>query len=246
MAGMTRIIYYHDADGNVTSKNIYYGHKGMPRMEGVELVNLLRKELRKRIENGEKAPKYTQGSSVLGFHIPNLKRISEAKEEIIEIDMNACYWTTAYRLGFISDELFQKGWKKRRTAKIGLLAAIGSLNKKTYTEDFSFGKSGGIERCAKDDMFRPYYWAVITEVNRIMHESIKKIPPHHFMMWLTDCIYLKKESAPLVKDYFKELGYEFKQHTSHIDAVSDRTIKWTCHKDNSNKYVFYSDRERIK
>ena len=38
MAGMTRIIYYHDADGNVTSKNIYYGHKGMPRMEGVELV----------------------------------------------------------------------------------------------------------------------------------------------------------------------------------------------------------------
>ena len=48
-------------------------------MEGVELVNLLRKELRKRIENGEKAPKYIQGSSVLGFHIPNLEKSSRAK-----------------------------------------------------------------------------------------------------------------------------------------------------------------------
>ena len=46
MAGMTRIIFYHDADGKITSKDVYYGQKGMPRMDGVELVNLLRKELR--------------------------------------------------------------------------------------------------------------------------------------------------------------------------------------------------------
>jgi hypothetical protein len=246
MSGMTRVIHFLDAYGNTTNKSIYFGHKHTKRMEGLELVTGVRSELKKRIQDGEKAPSFVKGTKVVAFHIPNLVSASESEKPIAELDINACYWTTAHKLGFISDELFEKGWKKRRTAKIGLLTAIGSLNKSTYIENFGFGKSEGIEKTKKDDEYRPYYWAVINEVNNLMNKAINAIPEKDFLMWLTDCIYLKKESADLIKKFFDDYGYEYKECESTIEKVDAKRVHWVNHKTGESKYIFYSTSVRVK
>ena len=97
---------------------------------GLELVTMVRRELRKRIEEGNNAPRFKVGTKVVRFHIENMTSAMNDGAEIAEVDLNACYWTTAYHLGFLSEELYAKGWQKRKSAKIGLLAAIGSLNKR--------------------------------------------------------------------------------------------------------------------
>lgn len=240
MSGMTRTILYLDAYGNVSHKGVYFGHRDTERMQGLELVTMVRRELKKRIDSGEKAPPHSVGTKVVAFHVPNCQNAVETGETLTEIDLNACYWSTAYKLGFISPELFEKGWAKRRQAKIGLLAAIGSLNKKTYTENYSFGQSEGIERAKKDDAFRPYYWAIINEVNNVMHDSIAKVPKHHFMMWLTDCIYVREESTSIIQEFFSELGYEFKTNSCHFSKVEKNRVYWVNHKTGEEKYVFFS------
>lgn len=240
MSGVTRIIYYLDGYGNVARKAIYHGHKGMERMEGLELVTMVRRELRKRIEEGNNAPRFKVGTKVVRFHIENMTSAMNDGAEIAEVDLNACYWTTAYHLGFLSEELYAKGWQKRKSAKIGLLAAIGSLNKKTYTEDFEFGSSKGVVRDSKDDMFRPYYWAVINRVEEVMYKAINAVPKHHFMMWLTDCIYIRKESTPIIIDLFKELGYEYTTGISHISKIERNKVFWVNHDTGEEKFVFFS------
>jgi len=246
ISGMTRVIHFLDAFGNTTNKDVYFGFKGIKRMDGLELVTGVRHEIRKRIKEGEKPPKFTIGTKVLLFHKPNLQAVAEEAVDIAEIDLNACYWTTAYQLGFISDKLFAKGWAKRRQAKIGLLTAIGSLNKGTYIENYEFGKGRGIEKTNKDDELRPYYWAVINKVHELMNEAVNSIPEKDFCMWLTDCIYLRRESAESIKEFFDIKGYDYKECKSRILKVEDRKVHWVNKKTGETKYVFFSESVRIK
>lgn len=240
LSGATRIIYILDGYGEVSSKKVYFGFKGQKMMKGLELVTMVRREVRKQIESGAPTPYHEVGAKVVCFHPENLMSAAETGEEIYQIDLNACYWVTAKNLGFISDKLFEKGWKIRKDSKIALLASIGSLNKKVYEEGFEYGKSIGMMRKKKDDELRPYYWAVISKVNEIMHEAIASVPQHHFMMWLTDCIYVKKESKKLVEELFSTMGYESKSDTCHISKVEPNKVFWVTHKTGEEKFVFYN------
>ena len=246
MSGMSRIVHFLDGYGNTTRKRIFYGAEGDERIEGLEFVMMVRREIKKLIKEGQKPPVHVQGTKVVSFNIDNLKKAHREQEELFEIDLNACYWKTASNLGFISDDLFIKGWKKRKSCKLGLVASIGSLNKRTFVETYDFGKSQGLIEKTKDHDLRPYYWAIINEVNRIMNESIKMLPKHHFMMWLTDCMYLKQSSKSIITDHFNSLGYEFKTNTCHISKVERNRVYWVNHNTGEEKYIFYSVNTALK
>lgn len=246
MSGVTRKIQYHDGDGNVNHEEVYFGFEGQKKMEGLELVRMVRREILERIKNGETPPKYRPHTQVLAFHENNLSQASEEQEIVSAIDLNACYWMTAHKLGFISDKLFQKGWVKRRQAKMGLVTSIGSLNKRTFTEKFQFGKSGGVKKTNRDDNLRPYYWAIINEVNRIMNHTISSLPENDFLMWLTDCVYVRQSSIDKAQSVFSDLGYEFKTSDARIEKVEDFTVEWRNLKNDEHKMIFYSPEITIK
>lgn len=239
-SGQTRTIYLLDGYGNISSKRIYFGHRGQKMMKGLELVTMVRREVRKKVESGEAPPANEVGAKVVCFHPENLMNACETQEELYQIDLNACYWVTAFHLGIISEKLFEKGWKIRKQSKLALLASIGSLNKKVYEEGFEYGKSSGIIRKSKDDDLRPYYWAVISKVNAVMHEAIGAVPKHHFMMWLTDCIYVRKESKSIIQELFGSLGYESKHDKCHISKVEMNKVFWVTHKTGEEKFVYFN------
>ena len=106
--------------------------------------------------------------------------------------------------------------------------------------NIQFGKGKGLIKLNKDDDLRPYYWAIINEVNRIMDETIKLLPKDHFMMWLTDCVYFKKESKNIIETYFNSIGYEYKENTCLITGVERNRVFWVNNKTGEEKYIFYS------
>lgn len=240
LSGDTRVVHLLDAYGKTTQKRLFFGSETQERMKGVEFIPMVRREIRKRLIANNDIPTFTEGTRVVKFNSKNLRKAQETGETLHEVDLNACYWVTAHKLGFISDELFEKGWKKRRECKIGLVASIGSLNKQTYVEEFDFGESRGMKKDTKDEELRPFYWAVINEVVRIMNSTIEILPPHHFMMWLTDCVYIKKESLQIVQDHFEKEGFEHKKNSCHISALERNRVFWVNHKTGEEKYIFYS------
>ena len=246
MSGVTRKIQYHDAKGAITHEEVYFGFEGQKKMEGLEFVRMVRREILERIERGEKPPKSKAHTQVLAFHENNLIDVSKKGETVVAIDLNACYWNTAYKLGFLSEPLFKKGWKKRREAKLGLVSSIGSLNKRTFSEKFEFGVSNGVQKTNKDDNLRPYYWAVINEVNRIMNHTIAELPKNDFLMWLTDCVYVRKPSVEKAQSVFTELGYEYKMSEARIEKVDDNCVFWTNLKNGEMKSIFFSPDITVK
>jgi hypothetical protein len=60
-------------------------------------------------------------------------------KQLIMIDINDCYWRTAYLLGYITESTYIKG-RKRKEWKIGRNACIGSLCKTTITQGYTDGK----------------------------------------------------------------------------------------------------------
>ena len=245
MSGMSRVIHFLDAYGKTTRKRTFFGLEGEKRMQGLEFIMMVRREIRKLIDDGKEPPSYIEGTKVVAFNTEALKKSCEKEENLLEIDLNACYWKTAFNLGFITEELYIKGWDKRKNSKLGLVASIGSLNKKSFEETFEFGKGKGLIKLKKDDDLRPYYWAIINEVHRIMNETIKLLPKDHFMMWLTDCVYFKKESKQIIYDYFNLMGYEFKENTCNITKVQRNRVFWVNHKTGQEKYIFYSKNTTI-
>ena len=133
-SGNSRIVHLLDAYGETIRKRLFFGYENDERMKGVEFIPMVRREIRKQLKEGSSVPEYVEGVRVVKFNSNNLKKAAESGKTLHEVDLNACYWVTAHKLGFISKELFQKGWKKRRECKLGLVASIGSLNKQTYIE----------------------------------------------------------------------------------------------------------------
>jgi hypothetical protein len=240
LSGNTRIVHLLDAYGKTIRKRLFFGHEGDERMAGLEFVSMVRREIKKKIEQGEKPPIHEVGTRVVKFNSKNLKKAKRTGEELYEVDLNSCYWVTAHKLGFISDELFEKGWSKRSECKIGLVTSIGSLNKQTYVEQYEYGKSQGMKKDGKDESYRPYYWAIINDVVRVMNSTIASVPKHHFMMWLTDCIYIKKESLEIVQNHFEIEGFEHKMNSCHISNVEDNRVHWVNHQTGEEKYIFFS------
>tara|TARA_B100001057_G_scaffold128911_1_gene127979 strand:+ start:5209 stop:6030 length:822 start_codon:yes stop_codon:yes gene_type:complete len=246
LSGMSRVVHFLDAYGNTTRKRTFFGLEGDKRMDGLEFIMMVRREIRKRIDEGEQSPYHLKGTKVVAFNIEALKEASLSGEEVIAIDLNACYWKTAFNLGFISSELFIKGWEKRKKSKLGLVASIGSLNKRSYEEQYIFGKSKGLNKIEKDDDLRPYYWAIINEVNKIMTETIEKLQKPDFFMWLTDCVYVRKSSKLIAEEYFNSIGYDYKISSAQITKVERNRVFWANKTTGEEKYIFYSKDTCIK
>ena len=59
-------------------------------------------------------------------------------QQIYCVDVNDCYWDTAYNMGFISQETYLRGLQKKEW-KTGRNASIGGLSKVVVVSDFKGG-----------------------------------------------------------------------------------------------------------
>ena len=158
------------------------------------------------------------------------------------IDINACYWNVAHKLGYISDELYERGITK--VTKMGLLIAIGCLAKRPVHRVF---KDGKLDSTHFDDAtylrYAPFYWNIIRFTYDLMIESYKVIGKDSWYMFLTDCIFVDLEQMKVAQKFLSDYGFKYKNHLIEYTDFDGYRLDWFDYKHNEKKqmYVFGRD-----
>lgn len=166
-------------------------------------------------------------------------------DKVVNIDITAAYWETAYQKGLLSKEIYDQGMsfdyallegKAREQIladiKSGLdittvlkkvrLAAIGSLAKKVKVYSFDGKKQTLVDTIRQEHT--EILWDVITvHVGKVLQEAARACGKDFIFFWV-DGIYIKKSSSNAVKAVFKKHGYKFKVNPIKSIDVTEKNI----------------------
>ena len=168
---------------------------------------------------------------------------------LLTIDINDCYWQTAYNMGYITQKTYEKGLEKKAW-KVGRNASIGSLCK---TEMVTTYKNGMIVRgedkrlkrkiIHRDERYQHVRHTIIGFVHDTFMDLAKQLG-EDFFMFLTDCVFTSIEQKDFVEDFFKGYGYKCKYKTFEFMGLDreDRVVSWVELKEvNKPKYYKYAE-----
>jgi hypothetical protein len=237
--GMTKKILFKNGGSSVQRKEVYFGYKGNNNLKGAHLVNIVKKDIDEYIQEGYPIPEVTMKPTLILYNLNMINQLCEEnpKSDVCAIDLNSCYFQTAYNLGFITEETYNKAWNSRKVNKIGMLASIGCLNKKNLITEYIDGEM--VSQSFDEDTYNkysPFYWAIINEVYRIMVEVAVHLKDD-FYMWLTDCAFIKKERKEDVERFFEANNYQHKNFLVEFRKFDGNKIHWFDYSKNVDKYV---------
>jgi len=211
------------------------------KIDGAFIVMMVQREIDAYIEkNG--IPEFQEVHDVQNFNLKKIKQVVGKKFPLMGIDINACYWNVAHKLGYISDELYERGISK--VSKMGLLIAIGCLAKRPVHKVFKDGKCISTHF---DDVtylrYAPFYWNIIRYTYDLMIESFKVIGDDWWYMFLTDCIFVDLEKMKVAQKFLSDLGFKYKNHLIEYTAYDGYRLDWFDfkHKEKKQMYVFGRD-----
>jgi hypothetical protein len=235
--GLSRVVHFSNG-----TKFRYFGTPNTKFVEGVYLTNLVKKEIDNYIEL-KGIPETKPRVDVQRFNVSKINSIlaQERKVALFGVDINSCYWRTANLLGYISDELYERGLKTKK--KKGLLVAIGCLNKlpiiKTYRQGVCVHSDKDYEYHAR---YSPFYWNIIYHTYELMMKAYEEFGDD-FVMYLTDCLFVQTRKMKVAKEFFIRHGYFVKTHIVDLISYNGRELKWFDSKDKKVKSMFAMNRD---
>ncbi len=160
-------------------------------------------------------------------------------KDYIEIDMKSAFWVTAYRLGIINKEIFDKGMygyidkngEKVYISKKSRLAAIGTLAKRY--RDFEFDGVNLTKHPPVESKLTEFLWdEVCYQTGKVMYKAGKiaeksgKIngTDTGFAFGWVDALFVHVSVVAEVKAFFKEAGYGTSTYKCEEIIFSDRKI----------------------
>jgi hypothetical protein len=221
----------------------YFGTaKNNQLIDGAFLVQMVQREIDKYIET-KGIPKHTKVPDVQQFNLDKIKESLKSKKPVavIGIDINACYWNVAHKLGYISENLYLRGLKMGK--KQGLLISIGCLNKlpmiKRYEHGLLIEKTHDYAFHAK---YSPFYWNIISHTYDLMMDSFEVFQDNWYM-FLTDCIFVDYKRKNDVQEYLVSKGFAFKTHQIQFKSFDNGKLDWLDFKDQSKKSIYAMNRD---
>tara|TARA_R110000824_G_scaffold376372_3_gene567500 strand:- start:153 stop:1049 length:897 start_codon:yes stop_codon:yes gene_type:complete len=237
-SGLTRKILLPIKD-DTPHKRLYFGHKKDDILPGVHMVNAVRRNVDSYIEAGGETPKIIYKPKLILYNFMQIEKalMKDPVDLTFAIDINACFFRTAFNLGYITEELYNKGWEKRKKNKLGLLASIGSLNKHETIQEYKNGKlKKQYLNWEYKNRYSGFYWSVINYVAKVMMEIATALD-EKFYMWLTDCIYIDKKYKHIVEEILDKHGYDYKDFYIEFEDLTPKEVKWFDFKSNQKKYI---------
>lgn len=200
-----------------TNRQRFSGHIGDEMMEGVHIIKLFRDHL---VKNKPPVKAYGINTETnLIYRFINKKLVCKENitgTEYYSFDLVNCYWETAKMLNFIDEKLYKSGlrYEKYKTARN---AAIGSLMRvQTITDYDKYGNMKKKPVTVIDYELRNYRYAIIEHIYNLAM-SIYNAFPDSFLMFLTDCFYVKPDAYTAVSKMIKAAGYQFHKNMCMID-----------------------------
>lgn len=219
----------------------YFGQREKKSMiSGAFLVPMVQREIDKYIEqNGIPAHQIIQDVQL--FNLPLIQQNLGSNKPAVGVDINACYWNTAYQLGYISEKLYTRGLSAAK--KEGLLISIGCLNKKPIIRHYVGGELVSVTYDKEHHQrYSPFYWNVIQRTHQIMMDSYEAFKDNWYM-FLTDCLFVDAHKAKDAQKFIKKLGYESKPHAIDYRAFDGKKLYWFDHKDAKDKVIHADGRD---
>ena len=148
--------------------------------------------------------------------------------QLVMVDINDCYWRTAYLLGYITEETYIKGMKTKAW-KVGRNACIGSLSKSKVVTPYKNGEPQYKLRYVVKA--KPEYQYIrnhiIWEVYNIFNELFMQFG-NTFYMFLTDCLVTEYDKLKEVQKYLNGKNYRMKSKPIEFLSVDrkEKKITW--------------------
>jgi hypothetical protein len=212
----------------------FFGKQGRNNLiDGAFLVKMVQRDIDKWIEKNGEHP-YVKPSMIQVFNHKSIERVLKGQRTpIVGIDINSCYWVTAHKLGYISDDLFNRGLDTCK--KKGLLIAIGCLNKLPMIKHY---KNGVLQGTTFDQEYNarysPFYWSIISYTHQILMHTYEMFQDDWFM-FLTDCVFVSPNRVAEAQKFLTSLGYKHKSHNIEFKKFQNQTIEWYDMKDQKMK-----------
>jgi hypothetical protein len=221
----------------------YFGSQNNNQLiEGAFLVQMVQRDVDKYIANLG-IPKFEKTPDVQQFNIAKIKNSikSDKPLAVIGIDINACYWNVAYKLGYISESLYERGLNLGK--KKGLLISIGCLNKLPIIKKYEYGVL--IEKTYDyqfHNQYSPFYWNILAYTHDLMMESYGLFREDWYM-FLTDCIFVDYKRRKDIQSFLESKGFKFKMHQIHFKSFENGKLDWFDFKDQSDKSIYAMNRD---
>ena len=115
-------------------------------------------------------------------------------EGVSELDVNKAYWLTAYRLGYLSREIYEQGLTVDKMTRLIAWGAIAAT-KRIYNVD-SQGKKAYKDQIV-NKVTRSYFFDVAHELGAIMAETLNNHRKSILFFWV-DAFFIQGRSAPAI------------------------------------------------
>lgn len=190
---------------------LQYGPDNHGGVTGAHLSKMVRSDVESLVEFKQTDEYYTFDPPSVYVNQENLNRATG--EYAYQIDMRNCYWKTAFDIPIISKQTYLKGLRKKEW-KVGRNAAIGSLDKKTIITYYREGVEVDSERYLMHRNCRYARQLVLRKIDEIAMGVINNIcAPGEFLMFITDCFFIKSNAVEKVRDYLSSNGYDYSEAT---------------------------------
>jgi hypothetical protein len=226
---------------------IFSGNKGEPRPKGMHLIGMVKRDIDNLItqsynpvideyEIWDKIPKIPQKK-------PHLTSVNYRNchwfgtgVQMLAIDINHCYWRTAFMLGYITEDTYLKGierddFKKARLISIGTLGKMLTVKMyedgtktKEYIDDRDYLKYGR------------FFWHIISKIYELLQELISELKDD-FLMYLTDCVFIDETKRDVVMSIMSKHGYAAKEYFATFTNVDNNKLNWITDKGEEKQMV---------
>jgi len=215
---------------------VFFGVKGQKRPSGIHLVGLVKKDVDDYIARTGHTLKIPKKLPYTVYVHKNNIAMYDTGVQALAIDINHCYWRTAYILGYITELTYMKGLEKDEY-KDGRLIAIGNLGKIIGVTMYENGVKV-LENADSSDYIKygGFYWSIINKMETLMLELIQSLR-HDFLMFLTDCIVIppdKKEQATAI---IEKHGYQVKEYSLFFTEITEEKVSWETDKGEKKQII---------
>jgi hypothetical protein len=199
---------------------LFSGLKGQKKPKGMHLIGMVKRDVDKLIKQ-DKIPQIPAKKPYLTFiHHRHLEFYGEG-EEALAIDINHCYWRTAFLLGFIE----------------GSLIAIGTLGKVLTIRKYKDGIKN--QEFVDDKEYKKYggfFWEVILKINELMLE-LWQVLKEDFLMFLTDCVVVDPKKKDVATAIMEKHGYSTKSYKLIFTDIEHNKVAWITDKGEKKQIV---------
>lgn len=178
------------------------------------------------IKHGDTLEKHQSNYSEQMFNLGAIESV--IGKPIVSIDINDCYWKTAYKLGYITERTYIEG-KRKKEWKTGRNACIGSLCKTETIVPYI----NGIADYSLKKVIRPEieYQYIRNHIIGYVYKSFYRLHQdigNKFYMFLTDCVFTDYRLLHKVQKFFNDDGYRVKDKPVEFLGVDrkNKVVTW--------------------